>query len=178
MNKAWLLLMLALVAGCATSPGPVGEEIAGSPSITEAVADPQAAQGARVRWGGIIARVENRADVSVIEVIGKTLEEDGRPEEEAPSRGRFLAHIKGFADPADYEQGKEISVLGVVTGTETRAIGDFEYRYPVVEVERVHLWAPRPMRREPLHPYYYDPWGPYYPWPYYRPYSPWWPYYW
>ncbi|MGE0081786.1 MAG: Slp family lipoprotein [Thiohalomonadaceae bacterium] len=178
MNKAWLLLALALVAGCATGPRPVGEEIAGSPSVTEAVADPKAAMGARVRWGGIVARVENRADVSLVEVIGKTLEESGRPEEGAPSRGRFLARIKGFADPADFERGKEISVLGVVAGTETRAIGDFEYRYPVVDVERVHVWAPRPMRREPAYPYYYDPWGPFHPWPYYRPYGPWWPYYW
>jgi outer membrane lipoprotein len=176
MKAVWPLLVLSMLVGCAAGPRPVGEEIEGSPTVAEVIASPQAMRGARVRWGGTIVGVQNRADSSWIEVVARDLEEGGRPEAGAPSRGRFLARVKGFADPADYEQGKEISVLGVVTGAETRRIGDYDYRYPVVDVERIHVWAPRPVRREPAYPYYYDPWDPFYPWPYYRPYGPWWPY--
>ncbi|MCK9531932.1 MAG: Slp family lipoprotein [Gammaproteobacteria bacterium] len=173
MKAFWLVLTSLMLAACAAGPPPAGEAIVGSPSVREAITTPAETQGAQVRWGGVIAGVQNRADSSWVEVIARDLEDNGRPVEDAPSRGRFLARIEGFADPADYGQGKEITVRGVVSGSETRQIGDYSYRYPVVNVERVHVWAPRPVVAEPAYPYYYDPW---YPWPYYRPFGPWYPY--
>lgn len=60
--------------------------------------------------------------------------------------------------------GRETSVIGTLAEPMTRDVGEYEYRFPVVKAETVHLW-PRQEQRVT----YYDPW----PSPFWGPYPYW-----
>jgi len=115
--------------------------------------------------------VTNREGTTRIEVVGRRLASGGRPRDGDATSGRFLAEVPGFLDPAVYASGRQVTVTGPLAAPETHDIGDFAYRFPVVEVRAHHLW-PEPEkveRRSYPPPWYYDPW-----YPYYRPYPPYW----
>jgi outer membrane lipoprotein len=167
----WLLL-----AACAGSP-PVGLEspAAPQPGQREVQADPAAHQGRAVRWGGEIIGVRNDPTSTDVEIYGRPLQDNAEPAASGGEGVRFLARVDGFLDPAEYQAGKRMTVRGTVAGVETRPVGDYPYRYPVVAVDTHHLWPPY-AETEPAHwrdPYYYDPWWPWGPWGPYR-YGPYW----
>jgi outer membrane lipoprotein len=173
MPTRLLVLAAAIVlGGCTSVPEVVKTAPPGDVHVGEVRNDPTRFVGTVVRWGGSVEAVRNERDATLIEVVARSLDSSGRPRDEDKSEGRFLAKVAGFLDPAIYAQGREVTVRGQVTGVHEDKIGDFHYLYPIVTVEHLHLWAPRP---PPLPPYpYYDPfwWGPGYPWgwPYYPPY--------
>ncbi len=180
MNRLWkallpLTLLHLWLIGCATQPpAAIRETPPGDPPLKEVRSNTKQFIGTQVRWGGTIAQVINGRAESWVEVVGRGLGDNGRPVERGPSQGRFLARFDGFVDPAVFERGREITFIGTVDGSETRTIGEYEYRYPVIAVRSHYLWEPRP---DPIYrPYYYDPWWPdpwwRYPHPYWRPY--WW----
>jgi len=54
-------------------------------------------------------------------------------------------------------------VIGRITGFTDGAIGEFVYRYPLLDAEVIYLWADRPdmiLVHDPWWPYY-DPWWAY-----------------
>ena len=170
MSRLLVLLLTVLwLAGCASHlPQPIREAPPGAPQLDEVRHDPDRFRGSPVRWGGVIAQVDNRADHTLVEVVARPLGGNGRPRETDASQGRFLARVPGFLDPAVYGTGREITVAGRVAGLDTRPVGEFKYPYVQVDVELHHLWAVREPLREPYYPpWWYDPWYPYHP--FYRP---------
>lgn len=159
----------ALLASCATVPAPLqGQFMPTTPR--EAVAG---AGGQSVRWGGEIIKVEPKAGSTCFEILARELDSSARPIARDPSGGRFIACHAGFQDPEEFKQGREITVVGRVTGVDHGRIGEFDYRYPHVEADAIHLWKPRPLYVRT--PPYYDPWmygfGPGWGWgPYWGPY--------
>jgi outer membrane lipoprotein len=167
-------LILLLLNGCASNlPSAIREAPAEPLSVRQAQQDPEAFRGREVRWGGEIIEVRNAEDHSDVVVLGRELKSRGEPLVDGAVDGRFIARFGGFVDPAELSEGKRITVRGRVVGLESHNVGQFPYPYPVVEVMAWHLW-PDP---EP-YPHYYDPWWPYYPYPYYwgRPWGH--PYWW
>lgn len=165
--KAWLSASLfsLLLAGCASNvPKSISEPLPG-PSAAEARVQPSAHIGAHVRWGGTIAKVENHATDTWMEVVERALGPDGRPRQEDRSGGRFLARIPGFLDPAVYANGRQITVSGVIAEPVTRLIGEFPYTFPAVQVEEHYLWPPLPERQAYPYSPWYDPWYPWRPFP-------------
>jgi outer membrane lipoprotein len=153
------------ISGCQSTPLlPVP---ATNPPVAAVQDKPAAYSDQLVTWGGVILATDAKQKGTEITVLAKPLEKSTRPVESDISLGRFIAHIKGFLDPAVYAPGRELSVHGVVTGSETRKVGDYDYTYPVVNVTSHHLWAVRVKYDDDN--YYWDPWyGPwYYPYPYY-----------
>lgn len=166
----WRSLFLAALSStllsCASQvPERIREFPAGGPTLYEVRAEPERFKGTSVRWGGVIAAVDNRAEETVIQVVAKDLENSGRPRDTLLSDGRFMARMKGFFDPVVYAPGELLTVVGPVEGVETAKIGEHSYTFPVVRVEQYFLW-------EPYYPGYYD----YPPWYYDRFYYPWYPY--
>lgn len=160
---AALLAAFSLV-GCASIPVPIRDAPEQGPSPAEVRATPQRFAGSVVRWGGVIAGVENQADGSVVEVVSRPLSDTARPEESDETAGRFLVEIKQFIDPVVYATGREFTVVGTVNGVERRKIGAYDYLFPVVQASGYYLWPKRlPPVREPCC------YGPFYPWPYYAP---------
>ncbi|MFU8818550.1 MAG: Slp family lipoprotein [Desulfurivibrio sp.] len=169
--------LLAVLAGlgapgCASVvPDPIRQAPAQNLTTTEVRANPGRYQGVEVRWGGVVAGIENLADHTLIQVVSRPLSGGGRPRDSDAGYGRFLARVPGFVDPAILAPGRELTVRGRVAGIESRPVGDYHYPYILVDVEAHYLW---PLPEPDYDPYFYDPWWydpwyphryPFYPWP-------------
>lgn len=158
---------LLLAGGCATVPEPL--EGSFTPITPEQAADQHV--GDQVRWGGRIVDTRPGSESTCIEILDQPLDRHARPMASDQAEGRFLACRQGFEDPAIFESGRDITVIGRLTGFVEGRIGEFTYVYPRVAADTLFLWADRPhdlLYRDPR--WYHDPWGPYlhYPW-YYGP---------
>ncbi len=134
--------------------------------------------GRRVVWGGEIVKTHNIPGGAEIEIIQKNLDSTGEPYGGDQTAGRFIFFKKGYLESEVFSKGRKVTGAGVITGSQVRRVEDQEYRFPVIEVEELHLWEEVPA-------VYYDPfyWDPFwYPYPYrYRYFRrPYWgyPYYW
>ncbi|MEW5755107.1 MAG: Slp family lipoprotein [Pseudomonadota bacterium] len=176
MKKVCLLISLLMLGGCATQiPTAIRQGPPVPVLLAEVRADSKRFEGAEVRWGGVIAKVNNQAAQTDIEIVSRALGSDGKPALEGFSDGRFIARFQGFVDPLVFSPGRQLTVAGILSGELTGKIGEFEYRYPVVNVTIFQLWPePEPLRyyEYPYPPWYDDPWWPY-PYPHHYP-----PYYW
>lgn len=171
------LLATLLLAGCASNvPLEIQNAVPGSPGVAAASTTEATYTGQKVRWGGTVVSVETRAEDSLIELVAKELGGYGRPRETDLSEGRFLAKVPGFVDPNIYSEDRELTVYGTLDQPVTRNIGERPYTYPLVIVEKLHLWPKYEPVAYPPYPYhYYDPFMyPYGPW--YRHRWGYWPY--
>ena len=103
-------LLLAALAGCASAPI---RDTAGVIAVRplDVQQQPVRADGTEVLWGGRIVAFEQRTDHAEIEVVAYPLARDQSPLTEAPSEGRFLLVIPGYAEPLDHAVGRHLSVL-------------------------------------------------------------------
>ena len=150
-----ITLATVVLTGCASSvPTKISYPPPNNPSVAEVRRNLKKHLGSKVRWGGVIAGVQNLESETLVEVVAQKLELDGRPKTYSNSAGRFQARIDTFLDPVIYEKGRQFTVMGTVEGEQAQHIGQYPYYYPVVHVIDYHLWHPLP----PPRPYYYDPW--------------------
>ena len=167
MRRLPLAALALFVAGCASAfPDEVLQTVDRQLTLAELRQAPDQHVGARVILGGEILATTPQPGQTIIEVLGRRLRGGQVPEWSDRSDGRFLVRSTQFLDPAVYAQGRQITVLGTVTGSEERKLGDLAYRYPLLAAERIVLW-PRPAFDAPPYPwpYYYDPfwdWAPVY----------------
>ncbi len=170
MYRLLLIGIVLSAAGCASGPPEAISRVPqDNPSLTRVRLDVESFKGADVRWGGIIAKVENKADQTWIEIVKMPLRSDGKPEPAGTSEGRFIASFDRFLDPVVYKVGHRLTVVGQIDGSLRRPIGDYDYLFPIVFVDGSYLWPPADPLPPPVYPgpyWYYDPWYPY-PWPYY-----------
>ena len=111
-----LFPFVILLAACASNiPLEIREDITGENiTVNAARSDINRYTGRKVRWGGTIAAVENKASDTWIEVVDRRLGAYGRPLFTDQSGGRFLVHIDGFLDPAIYRVNRPITVFGIM----------------------------------------------------------------
>jgi len=112
-----------------------------------------------VRWGGVILETRPEDDFTCFEILSKQLEKSMRPENADQSGGRFIACKPGFYDPEVFEKGREVTVTGKLIHMDVRTIVEYDYHFPVVDIEFMSLW---PERRERAHYDYYGMYRPYY----------------
>lgn len=159
LRSALILLVVFLLNGCALDAySPVSNPEFKGPALKTVRANPEAFVDTRVRWGGSIARVENRSDETLVEIVEHPLRRYGRPQTSYQSEGRFVARIPGFLDPAIYDEGRQITVTGTLKGSVQRKIGEHPYEFPLVAADEYSLWE----EREPeytYHPYPYWHYG-------------------
>lgn len=105
-----------------------------------AVAPPADGAAMRVRWGGTILSAHNEPERTCFEVLGLPLDGSARPAASERDEGRFVACQSGYSDPGLFVPGRDITVVGVVTGIEARRVGEYQYRYPRLAADTVHLW--------------------------------------
>lgn len=148
MHRIPLIIALAAaLAACASVPPTLqGQYGATTPRDANV-------QGQTVRWGGELIKVEPKADSTCFEILARELDASARPTRRDGSQGRFIACRSGFYDPEEYDRGREVTVVGQVTGTDHGLVGQFDYAYPHVAASEVHLW-PKRVKAAP----YYDPW--------------------
>jgi outer membrane lipoprotein len=168
------VIAAGILSGCASVvPETIRNAAPGNVQIAEVREHPPQFRNAAVRWGGHIVNTRNERDHTVLEIVGRDLDDEGRPQEGDHDLGRFLAKVGGFLDPAIYKAERAVTVRGRIEGVVEQSIGEYRYTYPVVLADDIYLWKPLPPvpRYLPHDPFFYDPWYPW-GWPYYRP----WPY--
>ena len=172
MKCTTLILLITVCAGCASKPASsVSLAVVDDVSLTQARADVDAYLGSTVRWGGVVTEVENKADRTWIILVGRALKDDAKPIADGHSDGRFIASFNGFIDPEVYKAGRPLTVVGEIEGGTVRAIGEYDYHFPVVTVRDSHLWA-EPVKTRLYYtspPYWYYDMHYYHPYPYRHP---------
>ncbi len=160
-----LLVAVLLAAGCAApfSEG-IKSQVNESITLDQVAANQKAYQGTLVMWSGVILSTLPREKGTVIEILERPYDSQKRPRDVDTTRGRFLARYNGFLDPAVFCQGRDITVAGRISGSESAKIGEYAYTYPVVELQEYRLWPVEMQRMYPAYPIYpfYDPWWWYY----------------
>lgn len=162
MGTKSLCFVLLALAGCAVTPKP--ESNAPVSGITPDTAREGGQVGERVRWGGVIVEVTPRQNETCFEISSRPLDDSGRPLSTDRNFGRFIACSKEFYDPAVYVSKREVSVVGILTGSVDGKVGERDYRFPKVQADDIYLWPK--FARAPYRYYrpYRDPfWDPFYP---------------
>ena len=125
-------------------------------TVSEAQQSEHQFVGAWVRWGGTILSVRNREMATEIEILARATDANGEPDPEGDGQGRFIATVNGFLDPAEYPKDRLLTVVGTLERVETRPVGDYPYRFPIVNTIHRYLWPP-PV--PDAYPYAYFPYG-------------------
>ena len=149
---AALGVLAAALASCATVPAPLQGQFA---AVTPRDAVNAGGSGQAVRWGGEIIKVEPKSDQTCFEILARPLDDSARPTTRDPSGGRFIACRSGFYDPEEFQRGRDLTVVGQISGSERGKVGDFDYTYPRVAADAIYLWPKRPLY---VNTPYYDPW--------------------
>ena len=139
------ILVVLLVSGCSGSnviPPELEKQIDPSVSFRDIQASPQAVQGRTVLLGGEVLGARRVQDGLELEILQLPVKDDDPPtERRMASEGRFLAIDRGAGDPASVPPGTKVTLVGAVTGEETRRLDDSTYRYPTVEVKHLYVWT-------------------------------------
>jgi len=129
--------------------------------------------GTPVRWGGVVLETRPEANYTCFEILSKQLQKSMRPGVSDQSGGRFIACKSGFYDPEVFDKGREVTATGKLIHIDTRKIGEYDYHFPVLDIEFMSLWPERKERvyydyRGAYRPYYwhYPNYGFYYRYPF------------
>ena len=134
------ITLLLLLSACAS--GPTFNTAGVDPSLTPqgVTARPQPATGKSVQWGGVIVSTTNLQGSTRIEVLAYPLDSDGQPKSDGTPQGRFILERTGYLEPASYAEGRQVTVVGTVSGTRTGRVGEADYVYPVIAARQLYLW--------------------------------------
>ncbi len=141
-------LAFTLVLG-ACAPAPIYKNVPGAVAVVPAqvAQSPERYAGNAVVWGGRIVQVTNLADHSEIELLAYPLDSSQRPKANDSGNGRFIAVLRGYAEPLDYPAGALMTISGRLDGSRSGKVGQADYVFPLVSVGQSHVWTADEMRR-------------------------------
>lgn len=149
-----------LLSACTTIP----EQLKGDYSSLVPKEANEESLGTPVRWGGAILETRPENDYTCFEILSKELQTSMRPKNSDQAGGRFIGCKPGFYDPEVFKKGREVTLTGEIIHMDIRKVGDYDYHFPVVDMEFMILW---PKRRNRV---YYGMYRPYYwHYPFYGP---------
>lgn len=134
------LALLLLLGACASGPAFDTGGVDHALTPRDVVARPQHATGKQVHWGGLILSTTNLKDRTRIEVLAYPLDARSRPRGEGEPTGRFMLEKAGYLEPATYAEGRQVTLVGTVTGTRSGRVGESDYVYPLIDARQLHLW--------------------------------------
>jgi outer membrane lipoprotein len=138
MKTISLLALLLTLTACASAPLKLeGVNRAINPAM---VTTEHPYTSTRVVWGGMIIKTEPLQQQTQIEVLAFPVDENGEPDRQTASLGRFLIQHKGFLEPTDFAPGRWLSVVGIIGQAQTGSVGEASYRFPVIQPEQLYLW--------------------------------------
>lgn len=142
MNIRISMLLVALFfTGCATFPDKIKlDDTIRLVSYEDAASKADQVKGEMVRWGGVVAKVENKPDSTVFEMLYYPLNGYGRPNSSEESIGRFRITVNGFMDPMVYQVGRLMTFTAALTSLEHGLVGEHEYVFPAASANAYYLW--------------------------------------
>jgi outer membrane lipoprotein len=145
------VLFALLLPGCAGMPEFDTSGVDRSLTPQSVNAEPEASRGKVALWGGTILETRNLKTTTQIEMLAYPLDADYRPMLESKPLGRFIIEHAGYIEPTTYAQGKQLTVLGNVSGSQNGSVGETSYTYPVISDSQLHLWSPSDGGRTSVH---------------------------
>lgn len=148
VGRHWsLIILLSLLQACSTQPVvPAADR-----SITpKQAADTQPASGETpLQWGGVIVENRNLRQTTEVQILAFPLDEDGRPETDATSIGRFIARLPGYLELEEYAVGRMVTATGRFSAIHEGMVADSSYSFPVLTCDELTLWPESEPRRKP-----------------------------
>lgn len=136
-----LVAPVLLLAACVAAPPFSETALSGvDRNLTPAQVLEEGTQGERVLWGGVIIGGENHRDYTDLNVLFFPLDRSQRPDVDQSPQNRFIARYPGYLETMVYAPGRRITVLGGLQGIEEGKVGEAPYRFPVLQVDAIHLW--------------------------------------
>jgi outer membrane lipoprotein len=132
-----------MAGGCAPPfPKETLDKVNRSVSFRELKKEPEKFKGTWVMLGGVIIASKNSKEGTLIEILQRPLETDGRPLQTDSTEGRFLVQSDTFLDSAVYHEGRLVTVVAEVIGRKELPLDDVMYPYPFLMMKDLHLWDP------------------------------------
>jgi outer membrane lipoprotein len=138
--RFYLPVLIALLSGCASTVEFDTSQVDASLTPQSVIAEPEASRGKVALWGGTILDTQNLRDRTQIEVLAYPLDGSKQPKLDGKPLGRFIIQHVGFLEPTTYAQGRQLTVLGSVSGQQSGKVGETSYSYPVIDDRQLHLW--------------------------------------
>lgn len=141
---ASLILVFGLLIGCAHVVPPESRRTV-EPGLTPEMLfeNPDLYRGKTVMLGGVVISSKNTSEGSYLEILERPLDSLERPRDVDVSRGRFLILSEKYLETAIFTQGREVTVVGEMMGSERRPLGESEYTYPLIKSREIYLLSPR-----------------------------------
>ena len=135
------ICLVLLLIGCATGISrQVRSQVTYDGTFAKLQKDHDEHLGEIVILGGKIIETKGSETSSEITVLQLPLDKKDRPQDSDRSEGRYLVRSEQFLDPAIYQAGSLLTVVGRLSTSEVRSIGGFQYVYPLVETIEIKLW--------------------------------------
>lgn len=141
INKFLFLVSIGLLSSCASAPDFDTTLVDQTLTPKSIIAEPEQNLGKMILWGGTILDTRNLKDTTRLEVLAYPLDKSHRPLLESIPLGRFIIMYNGYLEPATYAQGRLLTVLGKVSGSQSGKVGESTYTYVVIDSEQLHLWS-------------------------------------
>ena len=135
-----MLASVAIALSACASPPVFKDSPASTVTPAEMAVEPERYHGADVVWGGKILGVRNLADTTEVEIVAYPLDGSQRPDQTAPTEGRFVIALPGFLEPLDFPAGRFVTLRGHIAGSRTAIVDEHELAMPLVADASVHLW--------------------------------------
>jgi len=145
------------------------KEISRDITFKQVIKDPDACKGKTVLISGIILGSKNTKEGTLIEILQKPADLQGRPMDVDESDGRFLALYDGYLDTAIYTRGREVAVAGEIKEKRVLPLGEIDYTYPLISIRVIHLFKPKKEEKFYRYPYPYWSYPPLWYHPYWYP---------
>jgi len=101
--------------------------------------------------GGKILETNVSSTLSQLTVLQLALGNNDRPVNLDQSHGRFIVESNQFLDPAIYQKGMFLTLVGTLKGSKIQASGGFDYVYPLLEPIEIKLWPMETLTQPRFH---------------------------
>lgn len=111
-----------------------------SPTPAEVAQAPERYHDVEFVWGGKVLGVRNLTDTTEVQVVAYPLDKAQRPNQSAPTEGRFIVALHGYVEALDYPPGRFVTLRAHLVGTHVAPVDEQDYVFPVVAGATIHLW--------------------------------------
>lgn len=150
IRRSLVLIAVLVLSACSSEPVvPVADR-----TITpqQATTSQTAPGDSLLQWGGLIIESRNLRDATEIQILAYPLKEDGRPDIEASSTGRFIALHHGYLELEEYMVGRQVTATGRLSEIRKGMVADSSYLFPVLISDDIALWPEtKPGQRPRIH---------------------------
>lgn len=151
--KFMTVILAALLSGCAAMNPSIENPPSRDLQYAQVLPNLSQYQGEVVRWGGVVADVSNKENQAELTLVQFPVTRYGKPITTANSAGRFIVQTNGFLDPLIYEKGALVTVVGTLSGEQTRKVDQKTLRMPVIMLSDSQVWPEQYAdRKRPYNP--------------------------